>query len=62
MFVEETVIPTGERIHTLRGDRGTEFPREEVRQYRQDVSIRWSLPLRTPIIRSERTSVRAGHF
>ena len=24
VFVKQTVISTGERIHTLRGDRGTE--------------------------------------
>ena len=40
VFVEEAVIPTGERIHTLRGDRGTEFTRAEFRQYCQDVGIK----------------------
>ena len=27
VFVKETVIPTSDRIHTLRGDRGTAFTR-----------------------------------
>ena len=27
VFVMETVIPASERIHTLRGDRGTAFTR-----------------------------------
>ena len=40
VFVKETVIPTGERIYTLRGDRGTEFTRAEVRQYCQNDSIK----------------------
>ena len=40
VFVKETVIPTGERIHTLRGDRGTEFTNAEFRQYCQDVGIK----------------------
>ena len=39
-FVKETVIPTGERIHTLRGDRGTEFTSPEFRQYCQDVGTK----------------------
>ena len=40
VFVKETVIPTGERIHILRGDRATEFTSAEFRQYRQDVGIK----------------------
>ena len=40
VFVKETVIPTGERIHTLRGDRGTEFTNAEFRQYCQDIDIK----------------------
>ena len=40
VFVKETVIPTGERIHTLRGDHGTEFTSAEFRQYCQDVGIK----------------------
>ena len=62
VFVKETVIPTGERIHTLRGDHGTEFTSAEFRQYCQDSASSWSLPLRTPLSRSERTSMRAGRF
>ena len=38
VFVKE--IPTGERIHTLRGDCGTEFTSAEFRQYCQDVGIK----------------------
>ena len=40
VFVKETVIPTGERIHTLRGDSGTEFTSVELRQNCQDVGIK----------------------
>ena len=40
VFVKEIVIPTGERIHTLRGDRGTEFTSAEIRQYCQNVGIK----------------------
>ena len=40
VFVKETVIPTGERIHTRRGDRGTKFKSAEFRQYCQDVGIK----------------------
>ena len=40
VFVEETVIPTGERIHTLRGDRGTGFTSADFRQYCEDVGIK----------------------
>ena len=40
VFVKKNVIPTGERIHTLRGDRGTEFTSAEFRQYCQDVGIK----------------------
>ena len=40
VFVKETVIPTGERIHTLRWVRGTEFTNAEVGQYCQDVDIK----------------------
>ena len=40
VFVKETVIPTGERIHTLRGDRGPEFTSAEFRQYCQDAGIK----------------------
>ena len=40
VFVKETKIPTGERIHTLRGDRGTEFTSAEFHQYCQDVGIK----------------------
>ena len=40
VFFKETVIPTGERIHTLRGDRGTEFTSAEFRQYCPDVGIK----------------------
>ena len=39
VFVKETVIPTGERIHTLRGDRGTYFTSAELHHYCQDVGI-----------------------
>ena len=39
VFVKKNVIPTGERIHTLRGDRGTGFTSAEFRQYCQDVAI-----------------------
>ena len=63
VFVKEIVIPTGERIHTLRGDRGTEITSAEFRQYCQDVGIKLEFAsLRTPLSRSERTSVRAGRF
>ena len=40
VFVKKAVVPTGERIHTLRGERGTEFTRVEFRQYCQDVGIK----------------------
>ena len=62
VFVKETVIPTGERIHTLRGDRGTEFTSAEFRQYCQDVGIKLEVASPKTLSRSERTSVRAGRF
>ena len=40
MFVEETSFPTGELIHTLRGERDTELTSAEFRQYCQDVGIK----------------------
>ena len=40
MFLDETVISTGERIHTLRGDRGMGFTSAEFRQYCKDVGIK----------------------
>eukprot|EP00903_Cladosiphon_okamuranus_P015234 g14080.t1 len=39
LFNKGTVIPTGERIHVLRADHGTEFKNEEVHQYCLDVGI-----------------------
>ena len=39
VFVEETGILPSERIHTLRGDRGTKFTSAEFRRYCQDVGI-----------------------
>ena len=62
VFVKETVIPTGERIHTLRGDHGTEFTSAEFRQYCQDVGIKLEVASPKTLSRSERTSVRAGRF
>ena len=62
VFVKKTVISTSERIHTVRGDRGTEFTSAEFRQYCQDVGIKLSLPLRTPLSRLEQTRVRARRF
>ena len=40
VFVRETVIPTGEPIDTLRGNRGTESTSSAFRQFGQDISIR----------------------
>ena len=40
VFVKETVIPTGECTHTLRGDRGTAFTSAGFRQYCQEVGIK----------------------
>ena len=40
VFVKKTMIPTGERIHTPRGDRGTKFTSAEFRQYCQEVGIK----------------------
>ena len=62
VFVNETVIFTGERIYTLRGDGGTEFTNAEIRQYCQDVGIKLGFAsLNTPqrIGADERT---AGRF
>eukprot|EP00903_Cladosiphon_okamuranus_P005795 g5742.t1 len=39
LFNKGTVVPTGERIHCLRCDKGTEFTSAEFRQYCQDVGI-----------------------
>ncbi|CAB1118025.1 unnamed protein product [Ectocarpus sp. CCAP 1310/34] len=40
LFKKGTVVPTGERIHCLRGDPGTEFTSAEFRQYCQDIGIK----------------------
>ncbi|CAB1109543.1 unnamed protein product [Ectocarpus sp. CCAP 1310/34] len=40
LFNKGTVVPTGERIHCLRGDQGTEFTSAEFRQYCQDIGIK----------------------
>ena len=40
VVVNESVIPTGERIHTLRGDRGAKLTSTEFRQYCQRVGIK----------------------
>ena len=40
VFVKDTVISTGERISTLRGELGTDFTSAECRQYCQDVGIK----------------------
>lgn len=39
VYNKETVIPTGERIYTLRGDRGTEFTSSEFRRCAEDLGI-----------------------
>eukprot|EP00752_Nemacystus_decipiens_P010530 g9376.t2 len=39
LFNKGTVIPTGERIHCIRADQGTEFTSAVYRQYCQDVGI-----------------------
>ena len=39
LFTKGTVIPTGERIHCLRGDQGTEFTSADFRQHCQDSGI-----------------------
>ena len=62
LFNKGTVIPTGERIHCLRGDQGTELTSADFHQHCQDAGIKLELPLRTPLSRSARTSVRAGRF
>ena len=49
VFVKKTVILTGERIHTFRGDRGTELTRAELSQYWQEVRNKLELaPPNTP--------------
>ncbi|CAB1113505.1 unnamed protein product [Ectocarpus sp. CCAP 1310/34] len=40
LFNKGTVVPTGERIHCLRGDPGTEFTSAEFRRYCQDIGIK----------------------
>ena len=40
LFNKGTVIPTGERIHCLRGDQGTEFTSADFRQHCQDSGIK----------------------
>ena len=40
LFVKETVIPAGERIHNLRGDRGMKSTSAKFLQYCEDVSIK----------------------
>ena len=40
VLVKDTAIRTGKRIHTLSGDRGTDFTSAEFRQYSQDVCIK----------------------
>ena len=67
VFVKETVISTGERIHTLLGDRGTEFTSTEFRRYCQNVGIKLEFaspntPQQIGANRSEQTSVRTGRF
>ena len=69
VFVKETVIPTGDRDSYRRAHpyppRG---PRHGILRARSSVNTvkasasSWILPLRTPLSRSERTSVRAGRF
>ena len=40
LFNKGTVIPTGERIHCLRGDQGTECTSADFRQHCQDSGIK----------------------
>ena len=40
LFNKGTVIPTGKRIHCLRGDQGTEFTSADFRQHCQDSGIK----------------------
>ena len=61
LFNKGTVIPTGERIQRLRGDQGMELTNADVSTVSTPASS-WSLPLRTPLSRSQRTSVRAGRL
>ena len=45
VFVKETVIPTGERIRTLRGDRVTELTSAEFASTVKTSASSWTLPL-----------------
>ena len=40
LFTNGNVIPTGERIHRLRGDQGIELTNADVRQYCLDTGIK----------------------
>ena len=62
LFNNGTVIPTGERIHCLRGDQGRSLRVLTSASTTKTLASSWSLPLRTPFSRSARTSVRAGRF
>ena len=60
LFNKGTVITTGERIQRLRGDQGADLTNADVVSTVSTPAASWSLPLRTPLSRSDRTSVRAG--
>ena len=62
LFDKGTVIPTGERLQRLRGDRGTELTNAGVRQYCLDTGIKLEFASQNTLSRSERTSVRAGRL
>ena len=56
LFNTAVVIPSGEQVVRVRGDKGTEFTSEEFRLYCLDAGVKLDLRLRTPLSRSARRS------